>query len=58
MIQNKLVVLVLLTSVAFMLVQGLRLLTDEGWSWIATACYGVALAFQVFALWQIPRAEE
>lgn len=50
--QRKLITLICLTLGVFLVLQGMRLLSDEGWSWIASAGYGTALAFQVFALWE------
>jgi hypothetical protein len=45
-----LLVLIILTLLAFAIVQSMRLLASEDWSWIASACFGLAVGFQVLAL--------
>jgi hypothetical protein len=49
----KPVALVCLTSLAFLVIQGTRLLTDGGWSWIITVAYGMAIIWQVFSYWGV-----
>jgi hypothetical protein len=57
-IRRKLLTLILLTSVAFAVIQGMRLATGEEWSWITTIAYGIALAFQVAALLTSPAGRD
>lgn len=50
---RMLVTLICLTSSVFLVLQGVRLLADESWSWIITAGYGMAILLEAFALWDI-----
>jgi len=42
-VNRTMLLLVAATVVAFALIQAIRLLLGEGWSWIYTVGYGVAL---------------
>jgi hypothetical protein len=57
-VRKKLALLIVLTILAFAVMQGMRLASGDGWSWVTTAACGVALAFQVVALWQARNAPE
>lgn len=56
--QKQLITLIGLTVCAFVVVQGMRVLSGEGWSWITTAGFGIAAAFQLYALWQLGDSSE
>lgn len=58
MSKHKLVTLIALTTAVFLLLEGFRLLTNQGWSWIYAAAYGFALIFQLFALFDTQRSAD
>lgn len=50
--KKNILILIVFTVLVFALQQGLRLSADDGWSWPYLIAFGIALSFQLVALWQ------